>query len=840
MPAIFSSKSITFIFAVCLTILYGALPPVVFSQIESPDRNYLFNADRDKDEEERRRKNELRQRKKMAEARQATGQELPFDINAKSISFDSTANKLIAEGNVIITYSALVAEAMRGEVDVVTNEATLSGDVRITDITSDITADEAKISLETGEGGLRNCNILFTEGDYRLSAAEANRSEGDVYNLKDALFTTCDCPVGGGSSPWTISAREAEITRNGYGYAWHATLRVKDIPVLYVPFMVFPAKNERQTGLLPPTFGSGRQSGFDYSQPFFWAIDRSTDATLTGVYESNIRLGADLEFRKIFSRAHSMQAGFIYFDESARDGDLFGTDITGLNDPIIDENRIAGYWDQSWQTELGSVPLSFVIDGAYASDDLFIREYPKDEIAEFNSRFITSRALLRAPLPGTFSADLSAEYNQAIVDDDDFVFQRLPELVVSGINTFRPFGENPFGLKLVATTTGSYVNFVRRESFEGMRGEVNERLTVPFHFRNYLDGSIEGTTIGSLYGVSSQDQVDSDGEPVEVLDSSSSRLVPGLTGRLNTVVERVYDLDDGNWLKVLGELGRIGRSSELNRIKHTVEPGLKYQFVPVVNQLDNPQFDSNDRLAERNLVTYSLTQRLLGRYEPRDEYLYGIEEVTPEPSDLGNLRSRRALDQELSFGFEAPVDPSEFRALRRGSVVELARLTLSQSLDVNRERSSTGESLSDAAVDLLLFPNDHVKLRARSDFDVEEKDFRSYSVDGQLTSKRGDSIRSRLRFVESSVRQLESSVELKVTDFLRLGYYSRYDDLRGEFIEQRGGVRFLSECKCWVLDVQVSDRSNPDETKFSFNVTLVGLGELGNTFFSRLNDGENS
>ena len=36
----------------------------------------------------------------------------------------------------------------------------------------------------------------------------------------------------------------------------------------------------------------------------------------------------------------------------------------------------------------------------------------------------------------------------------------------------------------------------------------------------------------------------------------------------------------------------------------------------------------------------------------------------------------------------------------------------------------------------------------------------------------------------------------------------------------------------WILDFEVSDRSNPDETKFRFNVTLIGLGELGNTFFS--------
>ena len=822
------------------------------AQVEPPDRKFLFQEDRTEDDREKARKLELRQRKRLAEARQAAGGDLPFDITAKSLSFDSVNNKLIADGNVLVSYSSLLAEAMRGEVDVRTNVAKLEGNVRITDITSDITADSANISLETGEGALYGADIIFAEGDYRLSAKHVKRAEGEVYTLKDVEFTTCACPQGDSCPPWAIAASDAEITREGYGFAWNSRLKVLDVPVFYWPFLVFPAKSERQTGFLPATFGTGRQSGFSVELPFFWAMGPSTDSTITGLYESEVRSGVDTEFRTIFSRRHTLNFGVIYANESARKGQLLGTDINGLNDPELDENRVGAYVKQSWSGDLGPVPLKFFLNGAYVSDDLFIREIEKREIAPYNSRFVTSSALLRAPIAGGYSADLSAEFNQAIVDDDDFVFQRLPELTAGGISSFRPFGENQFGLKLVTSTNASFVNFTRKESYEGSRAELVEKFGFPFNVRNYLDGLLEVSGRGSLYnlrenkfpisaasvdnGTMAEDgEAEENGESEEEamqmfgeFPSSSNRFVPEINFRLGSVVEKVFSLGSENVLRKIGELGRLGRGHSLERVKHTIEPIVKYKYVPDVDQSDNPQFDSLDRLAERNVVTYGVTQRILGRYLPRDPYIYGIEEIAPRVSDIGNLRSRRPLDRELSFGFEPPADPSEFRALRRGAITELARLSLSQSYDLNAEDNSNSnfetDSTSDLDADLLLFPNEYVRLRARADYDVNDSMFSAYTLEGQFTSARGDSLRNRFRSVDQQLRQLETSAELKITDFLKLGYYSRYDSLNSEFIEQKGGIRISSKCRCWVFDLDVTDKSNPNETKFAFNITLVGLG----------------
>ena len=845
-----SVRAIWFAVFAVSTILSAVAP--AHAQIESPDRRYLFREDRDKDKIEKRQRSELKARQQRASKLPPGAPQLPFDISASTLTYDSEGNKVNAEGDVLITYSSLIAEAQHGQVDIANNQAFLKGEVRLTDVTSEITADQADVDLTNGTGRMDNADIYFAEGDYHLFAVEATREEDEVYNLSDALLSTCQCPEGESCPPWSIQASSASIQQEGYGTAWNAIFRVHDVPVFYFPYLLFPVKSERQSGLLPPTIGGGRRRhSFNLALPLFLVFDESTDSTVTTVYESRVRIGPDVEFRKVFSKGHKLSAGFIYFDESARNGDLLGTDVSDLDDKEPDKNRFAGYWKENWKSENPSVPLQFIANGHYASDDLFIREYEKDEIAKYNSRFITSEAVLRSPLGETFSADLSAEYNQAIVDrdtrrdDDDIVFQRIPELTISGINSARPFGENPLGLKLTLNSNLSSVNFIRNEGYTGQRTEAYERLNLPFHFRNYFEGSVEGNARGSLYNTSLDTDRDQEpSEEVKLFEGSSNRVVPGVTSKLGTVVEKVFTPDDDNVVKYLAELGRSGRQNEVTRFKHTFEPGVRHKFVPEVDQDDNPQFDSNDRLSERNVVTYSLTQRLLARYEPRNTYLYGIEEVTPELGDLGNLKSNTALDPNLTFGVENPSGASEYSSLRRGSIQELLQFKLSQSYDLRSTEKLRDEQLddddteddirrtSDIAADLILFPNDHLKFRARTNYDADESKFSDYSLEANALTKRGDTIITRLRFVEDEVRQLESGLELRVTDFIKLGYYSRYDDLEGEFIEQKSGVRFYSKCKCWVFDLTVTDKLNPDETRYAFNVTLIGLGQIGNTFFT--------
>lgn len=823
-----------------LSLLCNFFPSRAVAQPKPPDRKYLFIEDQLKKEKKQKSKTESKIGKEFSSI--GKDGDIPFDVDAKTITFDSSGDKILADGGVMITYSSMVIEAIKGVIDLKTNEAQVSGDVRVSDSTGTISADSAKINLKAKTGVLQNADVYLSEDEFQLKGKEIEKVQGEIYKLKDAEITTCRCAEADDCNPWRIRANRMEIERNGYGQAWGAKFDVFNIPMFYTPYLIFPAKTQRQTGLLAPSFGLGRRSGFNLELPFFWNINDSTDATITTIYESNVRYGLDTEFRKVFSRNSKLQTGLIYLNESQRDEKLLGTDTSALSDKKIDTDRIGGYLRDTWKGTLANHPFQFIAKGGYVSDDSFLREYENDKIGKYNLRNLTSKATLRTPLPAGFSFNLSSEFNQSLVSDDDFVLQRLPEASVSGIHFFNPFGENPLGLKLVTQTELKTTGFQRQASYDGNRSEAVGTAKIPFHYMNLFDGSFDTTLRGSQYSLDEVkiQSIDASGRlhTDSELPSSSSRVVPTFKVKLDSAIEKVFDLEEGSFWKRVTELGNTGRNQELARIKHTIEPGLRYKFVPFVEQDNTPQFDSLDHLSQKNVFTYQLVQRLFGRFQPRDTNLYGIEEVTPDVQDLGGITSTSSLlDQD--FGFNSEDEENNYRRLRKGSLKELVTFKLGQSYDIleaDKDRDAEREPLSDVSGDLILYPNDYFAIRQKINFDQYDQSFSSYSTEVQLEDKRGDRLRTRLNFISDAQRQLESHLELKITENLKFGYYTRYDDLESEIIESKVGLRYLSKCKCYIFDVNFSDRINPDETKVTFNVTFNGLGELNQRYFPDINN----
>jgi LPS-assembly protein len=605
------------------------------AQVSPPDRRFLFLEDRQREEKEEAKKLEIRRRREALKAQSSNVEGLPFDISAGTISYDSSANKVMAKENLLVGHSLGIIEAEEGEFDIKTNEVQLRKNIRIMEVATDIVASEATLNLKSGKLDVNNAEIYLEDGGYRLKADSIERSSEDHYVLDDAFLTTCECPRRETCDPWQLRGKRAEITKNGYGQIWDMTLDVEGVPIFYLPYLIFPAKTERQSGLLKPTLGYGRRSGYELQLPIFLVIDYSKDTTITPVIESNIRAGLMTEYRQVFSPSHSLEVGFTYLNESARGDDLLGTDVSDLYDPTFDTNRFSGYINHNSKFSIFDHSMQWVVDGNYVSDDLLLREFEHEKIGRSTARYVTSQATLRTSFLDRYSLNLSGEFNQSIVSNDDFVFQRAPEFLIQGLDVIRPFGDNSLGAKFVINSQLSSINFLRNESYQGVRTELYEKVKVPFHFRNIFDGALIGDVRASKYNLSRTEKIDSETfEVANTFKSTTDRVVPGLSFQIDTVLEKVYPVGRNNLLKNIADLGVLGRTQEVTRVKHTIEPYMKYRFVPFVDQTDNPQFDSRDRLAKRNVITYGLVQRLFSRHEPRDEYVYGIEEVTTESKSV--------------------------------------------------------------------------------------------------------------------------------------------------------------------------------------------------------------
>ncbi len=70
-------------------------------------------------------------------------------------------------------------------------------------------------------------------------------------------------------------------------HVYNTTFRLKGVPVFYLPYASPPVERlGRESGFLIPNFGTSNTKGTVIGDSFYWAINRSMDATLGGEYLS--------------------------------------------------------------------------------------------------------------------------------------------------------------------------------------------------------------------------------------------------------------------------------------------------------------------------------------------------------------------------------------------------------------------------------------------------------------------------------------------------------------------------------------------------------------------------
>jgi LPS-assembly protein len=160
-----------------------------------------------------------------------------------------------------------------------------------------IYAERAEIDRVTKLGSFFNANGTARLGNEPVERSPFGTQEPDVmfhgeeiakvgpkrYRLRNGAFTTCAQPT----PRWMMTGSNVTIALDQYVLMRHMVLRVKDVPLLYLPGMYYPInKEDRSTGFLLPTYGSSTIGGTSLSNAFFWAISRSQDATIRHMWNT--------------------------------------------------------------------------------------------------------------------------------------------------------------------------------------------------------------------------------------------------------------------------------------------------------------------------------------------------------------------------------------------------------------------------------------------------------------------------------------------------------------------------------------------------------------------------
>jgi hypothetical protein len=306
-----------------------------------------------------------------------------------------------------------------------------------------------------------------------------------------------------------------------------------------------------------------------------------------------------------------------------------------------------------------------------------------------------------------------------------------------------------------------------------------------------------------------------------LFDRNKSRELLEFRGRVGTSLGRIFNLD-GSYLK---------------KMKHVIEPEMSYLFIPHSKQSDIPIMDGVDRVNRRNLLTFSLTNRMWGKF-------------AQEP-----------------IGLPADRDVEVVTSPTVGDIREMGRLRLALSYDIDRERKG-GDSLSDLDMNLRITPLDYLALGFDTGLNpgpwqvtqaavlfsildprpltrrVLDRDFmqpnrldlgyrfiRRNSL-AELAENANLTTLSDPRLIRRNVLgELGVHVLFHLTDHLLLLYDSSYNARDGRTTSNRGGIKILSQCECWTMSFSVNRRTNPEKTSFRFDFNLLGLSSQNKELF---------
>ena len=736
-----------------------------------------------------------------------------INVTADKLSTSDGSNNIEATGSVELKRDLTTLKADEVRMNRTTQDVEAKGKVTVDDPEWKVkSADSIQMNMEQETGEIQNGDLFLEDGHVSMSGRRFQKFGGQTYHVDEGFFTTCLCESGAPS--WKFYAEQMDLSLEGVGTVKNGYFYVFDVPVLYVPYGLFPLRAERQTGFLFPQVGQSSKDGFRYLQPFYWAMSKSMDTTVKFDLETRSRYGFLGELRTKIDQDSDFRIDSSYFNEGWRKNAQSDIVDRTIADQHIPRDRWNLIGTHRYTTNFDWLTFS---DVAAFSDDLFTRELvdrfdlPGTQESDLRrSRFGASRFGVFKNWGDTF---LKGEYNfyQDFIQPDSITLQRTPQVAFWG----RRFLPN-FPLEFRWRTEG--VNYLRREGGDGLRFDLRPEAVLPFRFASKLFGALSVAPRETLYHVYS---------PIKSGDHNLSRELVEVRGNVGTAVSRVFNFN------ALG----------LSRIKHVVEPELSYLFVPRIDQSRIPIMDEIDRIRNRNVLTVALMNRFWGKMisglaPPPEES--NVELLTP--GVIGDIRQMASLRLALSYdidkerkggdslsdidvnvrltplsyidiGFDGGIDPGAWNITQARLTLNLTdpRPIFRRTLDADFNRPN---AVSVGYQFLRRGPNSFLADDANINLDAPEN-CALHPLDPRCPGT---------GFNKDTVGNLGGNLLYHLTDNLLLNLSSTYDVRDTRFIGFRASTKFLSFCECWTATLAVNHSVNPAKTSFSFNFSLLGLG----------------
>ena len=499
-------------------------------------------------------------------------------INADSMSQDQTTEVYTAEGHVVARWQGqtLVADRVRYEAAAhmlyANGSVVLSkGDTILTGETLVMNIDTGRAEIDPGllKTPLSGITILPEKPNSGITimAEKIIRINETEYSGISAEITSCDLP----DPSWKFSTTTMNAQLDGYATGRNVIFYVKDVPVLYLPWIAFPILNGKTSGLLRPRYEKSQKKGKMLDVPLYLVISPSQDLLLD-IYAMSLRgVGTALNYRYIRTR-----------------GSEGSVNLYQINDKVAKKWR----WNLVQEhKEIFSPDANLRMTVNLTSDSTFLSDYG-EKVGTYNRQ--TSDTIVNTlNIWHNYAMTSYLRYSDNLyTSDNKATLQALPSLGGAAVR------QGLFSSPLYVDFDGTLENLYREISPSGQRLQMFPRITIYPYKSDLLQTELYTGLHVRGYTTDNRDNGKNPASTADLLPEAGARITSSLT--------RVYDAG----------------FSTVQKIRHEIIPELRYNFVPERDQQRLPYYDYTDRMIMQNAGALSITNVISGKFVSGDSTEY--------------------------------------------------------------------------------------------------------------------------------------------------------------------------------------------------------------------------
>ncbi|MCU1382128.1 MAG: lptD [Acidobacteria bacterium] len=699
------------------------------------------------------------------------------------------------------------------------NKAIATGNVVLAQGDNRISAERAEFNTETGLGTFYNATGFSTvkppkvqPGRAAVAAPQMAGQETIVmffgekiekigpkkYRITNGGFSTCMQPT----PRWDLHAGTVLLNVDHYTVLTNAVMRVKGVPMFYTPILYYPTKREdRATGILMPTYGSSSLRGQSIHNGFFWAINRSQDATITHDWYSKTGQGVGTEYR--------YNAGTGDGSVSAHLDDQHATvytDANGVQTPVGASRsyEVRGAASQLLPFNLRSRATVNYFSSIVASQAFNTNIYD----ASRNNRSFGGNVV---GAWGKYSLNVTMDHSEYFSDaNNSYLAGSLPR--VSLMRNERPIANSP----VYFSVSGEYVKTLRATNSTTPASDTQPSVTtvddtglsrldvlpqIRYPFKKWQWFTVNSTiSWRDTYYTRSYQATDLNVAAPKVADVGLNRTLYTIQSQIvGPVFNKVWDTPDSGYAE---------------KFKHSIEPVLTINRTSSVDNIDRiVKLDGVDQLVGGTTLTYGLNNRF-----------YAKRKLTPGVQ----AQSREIFDVELSQSYYTNQLAAQY---------DLQYQT--------NQGQGQQTNFSPIALSVRAVPTDAINTTLRAEFDARYHKLRTISANTsyswttrvQVTggwTKRGY-IPELAGFNDPTLldHAIFASSTMHTKDNRFGGIYSvNLDLLHRAVVQQRISAFYNAQCCGLALEYQTynygvnSVSPIPADHRFFLSFTLAGLGNF--------------